>query len=120
MLGISYPNHKEIKMKEYSADYFIKKFKAIPSTKWIIGDFHNDSKTKFCVLGHCGMTNRYHQEDYTEEARELVELFKKYLYEDPADINNSSIYRYQQKTCKGRIMAALRKIKKLEIKWNKL
>jgi len=74
-------------MKKYSVDYFIKKFKAIPSKNWITGILFNKDKTKFCVLGHCGVTNIWIKQ--TKESRELINLFNTHLHdESPSEIND--------------------------------
>lgn len=39
----------------YDVDYFIKKFEAIPDSKWCVGNLE-DRQCRHCALGHCGET----------------------------------------------------------------
>lgn len=99
-------------------DKFIKFFSAIPEDKWCVSDFKNE-KGQCCVLGFLGMNedNMYDSKNYPKEAGLLVSLFSKHLDGAwPANINNGYHRDFPQKTAKGRVLAALRKIKKLQVK----
>lgn len=88
----------------YTVDYFIEKFEAIPEEKWFNGNFKFGDK--YCALGHCGMDD----ETYTEEGNELLDLFDGYDL-SVAGINDRLDPRFLQKTPKQRILAALNFIK---------
>lgn len=93
---------------KYTVDYFIKKFTAIPVSKWTIAEFHNNEHTKFCALGHCGLTE---EKQNGEEGDALFELFSEHnLWVDI--VNDIPDGQFLQKTPRGRILAALRWIKK--------
>ena len=42
---------------EYTLEYFIKKFEAIPEKKWTVGTFEDDKGCK-CAYGHCGFSDK--------------------------------------------------------------
>jgi hypothetical protein len=85
----------------YNRDYFIAKFEAIPAIKWTTGVMTNE-RGQHCVLGHCGEQDR--QLNQTPESEALNEL----LDWDAHTINDGRDRRYQQRTPKKRILAALR------------
>lgn len=102
---------------EYTVDYFIAKFEAIPEYKWHMDTYvHPLNEDTCCALGHCG------ERVYctTDEAGGLKGLFydaHKYIESDCieifiVDINDGNNARYQQTTPKQRILAALHDIKK--------
>lgn len=94
---------------EYTVDYFIKKFEAIPDNRWCVGELMNKAG-QCCAYGHCGMR------EYDTEAPEADALMKveRKLPSEPtcfASINNGEHPAYQQETPRLRILAALRDIK---------
>lgn len=92
---------------KYDVDYFLNKFKAIPHSRWITGEF-SDDKCRHCALGHCGYTTK----ERTEEGAALLRLVEPATHSSIVTIND---YKYKHyKTPKGRIMAALRDVKKLQ------
>lgn len=94
---------------KYTVDYFIKKFKAIPSNKWTTGQYKKANK--YCAYGHCGFKlNSGGHEIYTDEGTALYELFNRYnllIHE----VNDGDVKKYSQKNPKARILAALKDIK---------
>lgn len=98
--------------KKYIIDYFIKKFEAIPRSKWTIREFENDGK--YCALGHCGaeyISGR--GESLPAEAIALQNIIWHYSsFYGVCDINDGEESTLKQKTPKGRILAALRQIKR--------
>lgn len=122
---------------QYTVDYFIKKFKAIPERKWTVKEFRNWMGQR-CAMGHClpdffiDLSAKY----FSEGAETLPEgLCKKYINdlreceglcliinkssartgsEMVIKINNGDDPRYQQSTPKQRILAALNDIKRLQ------
>lgn len=59
-------------MKKYDAQYFIKKFAAIPDELWGCGAFERDGR--YCALGHCGIGQN--DDGHTpDEANALSRLF---------------------------------------------
>lgn len=89
---------------KYDVDYFIKKFKAIPANKWCTYDFYYNGK--HCAVGHCGV-KQMKDIAYNEEAYHL--LYK--VLPEVMEINDNDGLKLKQKTPKGRILAALRKLK---------
>lgn len=94
-------------MNKYTVDYFENKFKKINNNRWITGQYYNQNKTKFCILGHCGVT----MIKSTHEAMALFKLFKKVTV-DIIDMNDGRDEKYRQKTPRSRVLAALRDIRK--------
>lgn len=94
---------------KYTVDYFIKKFNAIPAKEWCTGKFNNSLGQK-CVLGHCGLTD-YRQ--FSHESTALYDIFSKggLLTIEVNDRKYKGL-----KTPKGRILRALRDIKKMRAK----
>ena len=99
----------------YDVDYFIRKFKAIHTSKWCADGLYNTGD-KCCVLGHCGQRS----ELYNPEVLALCGLFKfcKGSYH-PVTINDCGSSDYLQRTPRARILAALGDIKALEGKSKK-
>lgn len=94
--------------KKYTASYFIKKFRAIPSRKWTTRRFYDDEHSTYCALGHCGSNNLFH----TKEGAALADLFFSRLL-SVTDVNDGLIcasLKLKQKTPRGRVLAALRHI----------
>lgn len=92
---------------KYDVDYFIDKFEKIPARKWFAGNYHNDNKTKFCVLGHCG-------ESVSTDTREAAALKNIFCVDGfkVAFVNDGEYIEYPQKTPRSRILSSLRDIKK--------
>lgn len=112
--------------KKYTVDYFLKKFRAIPPSGWgevLLFNYHSGSK---CALGHCGVGN---SNNLTPEATALVKLCKT-LYTpyqidqmdstEPVwslnDGGKQARKQFPQKTPRGRMLAALRLIKRRQVK----
>lgn len=101
---------------KYTADYFIDKFKKIPSKNWCDGALSKGVKR--CALGHCGFTDK----EITEESAALMELVETVLDTSVAMINDFSEwdqnfhlpYLKHIKSPKKRVLAALKLIKKME------
>jgi hypothetical protein len=96
-------------MEQYTVDYFIQKFEAIPEHKWYIGG-HVDpnDETRCCAYGHCG--ERRHK-SITLESQALFELFFQFGLHDVSEINDRRECGYNQTTPKQRILSALYDIK---------
>ena len=90
---------------KYNADYFIKKFKGIPTSKWITHTFTDGNG--YCALGHCGHTTTH----ATEQSQNLVSLFKNFFDRNVVAVNDNWYLRCRQKTPRARILAALKDIK---------
>jgi hypothetical protein len=96
---------------EYTVDYFIEKFSAIPDDEWYVGDYANLEETRRCARGHCG--KRIFVESPEDNA--LVNLFEynvNVIGYVVSNINDGKDIRYNQPTAKERIVAALWDIKK--------
>lgn len=92
-------------MTDYSVDYFIAKFEAIPEEEWCVGEF--ELGDKHCAFGHCGMRTNV----TSDEAEALNIIFTRSIGAFVTSINDSASNRYPQLTPKQRILAALRDIK---------
>lgn len=92
-------------MPEYTVDYFIKKFNKTHHSQWCTNILHNAKRTKFCVVGHCGESI---DNFGTTESYSIMAV----LGNKATDINDGRIDKYQQKTPRSRILAALRDVKK--------
>lgn len=86
---------------KYTVDYFIKKFSKIHYSKWTTGKYENNGKC--CALGFCG--TRFGTEE-NKEAKALINILG-----IPVQINDNYIHRFNQKTPRARILAALREAK---------
>lgn len=86
---------------EYTIQYFIEKFEAIPEERWTTGTFKDDLG-RCCVLGHCGH-NIYRD---TEESRYLYNILSGSNY-GAISINDGLHRKYSQHTPKQRVLAAL-------------
>ncbi len=96
-------------MKKYSVDWFIKEFEKIPASKWIVGSL-KDSYGNCCAIGHCVYTLKNAGNANTK----LMLLFAKNLDRGPMMINDNGYKGL--KTPKGRILRALKDIKKKQKK----
>lgn len=98
----------------YDVDYFIDKFKAIPPSKWTTKRYTDPKDpSKHCALGHCGMRNS--RRPFPEEAYALSTLFLDNYPHHVSVVNDrvkTKNTKFTKKTPKGRILAALRDIKK--------
>lgn len=98
---------------QYTKEYFIAKFEAIPDERWTTGRYINPVGDCCCALGHCGYRTG---ELPTDEGLALNNLLRHHLNEDQRDwgvsaaprINDGEHLSYQQPTPKARILAALR------------
>lgn len=77
---------------EYTIDYFIEKFSAIPPHLWNVGSFGIYEGVEFlkkCALGHCGMSIKDCAYVSTPEADALLKIFGGYsVNEDQIEIKN--------------------------------
>jgi hypothetical protein len=100
---------------EYTVDYYINKFEAIPEELWGTGKYR-DKDDKCCALGHCGQ--KAGPVKLIEEAKALDDLIISYYKTNVIAINDGS-YRGTPETNfmsygdtpKQRILTALRQIK---------
>jgi hypothetical protein len=92
---------------KYTVDYFINKFKAIPSSKWTTGQY--TIGTKCCALGHCGERGLGVG---GPEAKALGEMLR--TGSTVVKINDGEHPLYLQKTPRARILAALKDLKKAQ------
>lgn len=108
---------------QYTVDYFIKKFEAIPEDKWLTRSYEDPFSGKKCALGHCGLTFSEESKQkfgsaYGEEFAALQIIFDgKAGGVDGgrvAKINDGIDDNYNQPTAKQRILAALYDIKKMQ------
>lgn len=120
---------------EYTVEYFIKKFEAIPEERWTTGTFLSYEEERRCALGHCfskeiiwklkdagikddgsaayPITEKEKQTSF-KEAYVLSKLFCENAREGSQkiiDVNNGLDSVYQQPSPKQRILAALYDIK---------
>lgn len=109
----------------YTVDYFIKKFEAIPKNQWTTAMFVNTKDGSKCAGGHCGLSP---SQNCTEEAialAKLLEPLKKTLingnpgyddviFDNITTINDGQAKEYSQPTPKQRILAALNDVKKMQ------
>jgi len=87
---------------QYTREYFIAKFEAIPEEKWLAGTFKDGDCC--CALGHCGAT----EQGETPESRALGTIFWRGAKTSVVSINDGEWSRYLQPTPKQRVLAALR------------
>jgi hypothetical protein len=99
---------------EYTVDYFIKKFEAIPEELWLVGSRgEGGADSPHCAHGWCALGNIDSLAGNEENG--LIEVFRPIMNGyGVATINNGYNERYQQPTPKQRILAALYDIKKLQ------
>jgi hypothetical protein len=99
--------------KTYNADYFIKKFKAIPAKLWCEGDYTDGDR--HCALGHCGTQSGELKDKHTPEGRELWRIIgrvtENQTWNPAALVNDGCCDDYKQKSPKARILAALKDAK---------
>jgi hypothetical protein len=96
----------------YTVDYFIEKFKAIPKKEWCTQVFVNRKGQK-CAFGHCGSTVDNASSLESDALENLIDtnLSIVSVVNTVSAINDGRDFRFQQKTPKLRILAALRWIK---------
>lgn len=102
--------------EQYTPDYFINKFKAIPEDQWSTGTLTNDNNGAHCALFFVGTEVNTESGDYiyTTEGQALENLFKTYLDETTWKVNDCvSTKTSTARTPKTRILNALKKVKKL-------
>ncbi len=108
---------------DYTIDYFISKFEAIPEDKWVIGVVRtNDGRC--CAMGHCGVTYSdnigFGSDSYwvsTKEANALLKILGADI-EGDEDSHSSDIWKLiytindaTNNTPKKNILEHLRKLK---------
>ena len=91
----------------YDADYFIRRFSAIPDEKWCTGAYRKGDA--MCASGHCLLWGDHGRRESTNEWRALCDMFGRNA---PSLVNDGHCPRYRQKTPRARILAALRDAKK--------
>ena len=110
---------------QYTVDYFIKKFEAIPETLWCVENIEKDGR--HCALGHCGGWPHESKES-TALAKVLVKYYELTSLDLPKNhrdeidyaevvynINDfDSMFSDLGATPKQRILAALYDIKKMQ------
>lgn len=69
----------------YDVGYYLKKFKAIPDSKWTTKVYDRGNGVK-CVFGHCGCS--INEREHTVEAKVLSTLFKENLGVYLANVND--------------------------------
>jgi hypothetical protein len=99
--------------KKYTVDYFIDKFSKIPDSKWRTNSYNYNGRC--CALGHCGYT----WEKETNLGKVLERLVQNNLAVSIESINDgkndgNDYIPFKQKKPKARVLAALKKIKKLQ------
>lgn len=102
---------------KYDVDYFIKKFEAIPSWRWVAGAFSKFHGLQHCALGHCGVKrNRDGKILINTEATALENLVLSYLKTNIISINDCGYFynSFPEATPKKRVLAALYKIKAMQ------
>jgi len=95
----------------YTLEYFIQKFEAIPEKNWCTDVWYRDDAC--CAIGHCGVKAYVFTEDLNE-AHALRDILAVDHVIKVANINDGSNSRYKQPTPKQRILAALYDIKKMQ------
>ena len=100
---------------EYTVDYFIKKFEAIPEVNWLAGQYASSDNSVCCALGHCHERTdvRTLNPLLTQESMALRSLFLGWLGFDVSDVNDGYEEQYNQHTPKSRTLAGLYDIKRL-------
>lgn len=94
--------------KKYTVAYFIKKFSAIPLRKWTTGVWYNSMTGACCAQGHCGVRTSGIR---TPESCALRDLFRGFS-NSVTTVNDFKTKKFPQTTPRGRILAALRSLKK--------
>jgi hypothetical protein len=92
-------------MSNYTVDYFIQKFEAIPDELWCVGEFV-DVGGRCCAAGHCGARLNGGNSNKPEYMA-IQKALGFHIY----DINDGKLSTYPQPTPRARILAALRDVK---------
>jgi len=95
---------------EYTVEYFINKFEAIPEDQWTT-EVYEDDLGRQCAFGHCSTSTNPDKIGFvgTTEAADLLILFIRADL-SVACVNDGRDDRFQQPTPKQRILTALRHI----------
>jgi hypothetical protein len=102
-----------VNISDYTVDYFITKFSAIPDDQWFVGEFQNPVvPSQQCAYGHCGCTPT---EQENAEANILDRLFRDHdlnvaCVNDGDDSKMAGDFNHLP-TPKARILAALESFK---------
>jgi hypothetical protein len=106
---------------QYDVDYFIRKFEAIPDSRWGVKRlWDGDGDEIRCAMGHC--LDAFPMMEHTAQTIALRACFRPLVPICPMlppvpsqlvvfDVNNGDDVRYPQPTPKARILAALQDIK---------
>ncbi len=99
----------------FDVRHFIAKFSIIPEKQWICGQL-GDADTGYCAFGFCGGYD-------TMEAKALAKIFSRLNLNSVRGVDavvnvNDGYYvnRFQQPTPKLRILAALKEVRRMEIR----
>lgn len=94
---------------EYTVDYFINKFEAIPENRWWMGNYQSPlGLDKYCAFGHCGASNNNFAINDSIKALSKIgndNFHPIHLINDGADSG------YKQETPKQRVLAFLNDVK---------
>lgn len=97
---------------QFSIDFFISKFSAIPDERWTTGALFRFEDSTACAIGHClpwGNSETWRAQN--SEARALAMVLFGSDSDDSVgqitNINDGRLLDYQQPTPKARILAAL-------------
>lgn len=109
----------------YTVDYFIDKFESIPEEELCIDVLLEKNTHNRCAQGHCGLVKSKDLKSimavskienvpfYLREGWSLRKLFETNGL-NVAEVNNGKNPKYNQTTVKGRVLTALRDIKKTQ------
>lgn len=92
---------------EYTVDYFIDFFSAIPGNQWTIQKY-TDNQGRHCAYGHCGIGNIPPTEQDAMKYRDLKQIFSS-VGLNVTDVNDGR-GEFQEVTPKGRILGVLQRI----------
>lgn len=94
---------------QYSIDYFIEFFMAIPDDQWLTGHIGYKALGSHCALGHCtqGKAALWEREPKAAALEIIIGGDLNDGVSSVAKINDGGDSRYQQPTPKARILAAL-------------
>jgi len=95
----------------YNADYFIRKFEAIPEDRWTTGVLHSASDRR-CALGHCvDESSSFDGPVYAALLNLSWRACETSRLPTIISVNDGYSVRYQQPTPRARVLAWLRDAK---------
>ena len=95
----------------HDIDWFLRKLNPIPELKWITGKL-TSGKDYGCVMWHCGCR----ENNTSQEGKALIAIFARHVL-SPFHVNDGKLQDSRasvQYTPKGRIIAHLKLIKRLD------